>query len=259
MRTYRRYTPEEDEFIARHLPRKGHKWVAAKLGRSEGSVWARASKRLGVRFGDVPGWTRAHEVADAIGVSRSTVWDRAKREGVLYRYGPPGAREPRSRAALVPDKWADAILAEYEELRRGAELAAAGWYTVPETARLLKVGVSTVQRAVADGRGVLAPLFEGVERAQAKSGNNRPRWLLEPYGVQAVAREVTRQRELARRLVTAKSIAADTGRSKATVTTMAMREYGGVLLLVRGGLTCHVTPTAASAMLERLSGLRRAA
>lgn len=257
-RSYRRYTPEEDEFITKHLPKRGHAWVATRLHRSAGSVWARA-KRLGVRFGDLPGWTRVYEVADAIGCTRSAIYDRAKRERALFRYGRPGATAKRSKAALVPNSWADAILEEHEDLRRGAELEAAGWITVPQAADLLGVGVSTVQRAVVDRRGLLAPLLLGVERARTRSGNHHPRWLLEPYGVKEAARELDSQRRLARRWVATKTIAVESGRANSTVTVMAVREYGGRLLFVRGGLSCFVPPAEAVAMRERLSGLRRAA
>lgn len=257
-RSYLRYTLEEDEFITRHLPKKGHRWVAAQLGRTPGSVWSR-SERLGVKFGDVPGWTRVSLVADAVGVSRSAMHERAKSERVLFRYGYPGVKARRSKAALVPNAWADAILAEHEELLRGAELEASGWLTVPQAARLLKVGKSTVQRAVADNRGALAPLIADVQKARTHSNNHTPRWLLEPYGVQEAARELSRQRELARAWVSTKSIAVETGRSRYHVTSTAMREYGGRNLFVRGGLSCFVSPAAADAMRERLTGLRRAA
>src|SRR5690606_23921828 len=117
----------------------------------------------------------------------------------------------RSRAALVPNAWADAYLEERRALEQGGELVEAGaWLTVRQAAGVLRVAYSTVQRAV-HGRGALVPLLEDVRTARAASGNHKTQWLLEPYGVDAAARELDRQRALAREWVSTKSLAIEAG------------------------------------------------
>src|SRR5690606_697666 len=133
------YTPQEDEYIRRWVPTRGYTLVAKKLGRSRGGVWHRA-KKLGVKFGEIEGWTRTKDLAAATHQSQSAVWFRAKREGVLRQVGPKSGGQ-RSRAALVPNKWADAILAEYQQLAAGESLAeTAGWLTLDEVAAIWRIG-----------------------------------------------------------------------------------------------------------------------
>lgn len=247
-----RYSADEDQFIRLHYPKRGHKWVAEKLGRSPGSVWSRA-KRLGIQFGEIDGWTRVTTLAQATGQLHNAVWLRAKREGVLRRVGAPKAKRGKARAAVVPNSWADSYLAEHQALRHGEHLLEhAGWLTLEDAAKVLRVAKSTVNRA-AHGKGLLAPLLEDVRKARAASGNRKGQWLLEPYGVNAVARELDRQRALARGWVSTKSLAIEHGVEQHYAATIGKREFGGELLFVHGRQMCFVSPEAARLMRRRFS------
>lgn len=248
---FRRYTPQEDDYIRKWLPTRGYTLVAKKLRRSAGGVWARA-KRLGVTFGDIEGWTRTKALAAATHQSQSAVWNRAKSEGVLRQVGPKTGGQ-RSRAALVPNKWADAYLAEHQTLSAGEQLAeAAGWLTLGEVAAIWRIGKSTVNRA-ANGKGYLAPLIANIRKARAPSGNRKGQWLLEPYGVERVARELDRQRAQARAWISTKSLAIEAGVKQTYAADIGKREFGGELLFVHGRLMCFVPPEAAERMRWRFA------
>lgn len=257
-----RYTRAECDFITRHIPYSGHKWVAAQLNRPAQSVWAKG-KKLGVTFGDLPGWSRVAHVAKALDVTASAVHTRAKREGVLRvikttRLTQPttkagrqrGADQARGRkAALVPNEWADSLLAERERQLDGDTF---DWVTVKDAAAMWRVGYATANRG-ANGIGLLAPLVDPIRKVRASSGNHRGQWLLEPFGVHEVARELESQRRLARQWVSAKSIALDLDANRCRVAEVARERFGGRLLFVKGRLMCFVSPAQAVRLREYLS------
>lgn len=259
----RPYTPREVTLITQQVPLYGHRVAAKALGRSPQGVWAKA-KKLGVTFGDIKGWSRVAHVAKALNVTAAAVHTRAKRDGVLRIIKAPpmqprttaagrrrGADEARSRkAALVPNEWADRLLEERNRQEHGDTHT--DWITVSEAARLWRVGYATANRG-ANGIGLLAPLVDPIRKARASSGNHRGQWLLEPFGVREVARELESQRRLAREWVSAKSIAIDLAANRCWVAEVAKARFGARLLFVHGRLMCFVNPAQAARLREYLA------
>jgi hypothetical protein len=179
-----KYSPEEITFLERWYALRGPKWCAARLNRKPETVHAKA-KKLGLTFGDVPGWVRTIHLANAIGVGNTTVYNAASAQGVLRVVG-TGAK-----AALVPEKWADAYLKKYEAWAEGEQARAAGYLTTGEARAVLSIGKSTILRAISQApESYLAPYFRHVRSVRGYRG----RLLLNPHDIETVRKQLEAQR-----------------------------------------------------------------
>lgn len=240
----------EHEYIHRALPRHGYRYVAHKIGRHPSAVWAYGD-RHGIRFGDITGFIRLAGLEHRTGTNYSHLYQRAKADGVLKILGPSNAGT-RSRAALVPQDWADYIIAEVEAKQAGDELIEeANWLTVPDLMRAWKLGKSTILRGL-NGTGVVAQLLEqeNVRTGQASGYHRTGKWIVEPHGAERVRRRLEHDRNRARELISTKSISVEAGVSQ-TYAADVGRELGGELLFVHGRWMRHVTPEVADMMRAR--------
>ena len=235
------YPPETAEFIATKLPLHGRAWVAKKLGKSPATIHAWAVRR-GLRVGDLPGWTRASDLANTLGTTAANIHARAKRDGVLRRVG----RGPNGRtlAVVVPDKWADALATTWLE-QAEHETARDAYLDTDQAARILRVGRSTVIRGL-NGTGALAPHLQAAQTIRGKRGT----WLINPHDVERIRAALDRDRARARQMVSTKSLAIEHD-VKQTYAAGVGTELGGELLFVKGRLCCFVTPEVAEVMRER--------
>lgn len=244
------YTEEEDRIITADFPLYGAHTVARKLGRPVEGVRARA-RRLGVRFGDLPGWTRIGTLAAATNHPTAAVYHRAKTEGVL-RVLRPHASHHRGRAALVPNKWADKLMTELEDLREARELLDnTGWLTTEACARLWRVHKSTVAKALT-GKGTLARHLQSVRkrRAIATGTGGWGAWAIHPWDAEDVRRALDAERARAKTMVSAKALALELGIRDTAMPAIAAR-YGGEKLLAYGGSRWFVTHEAAAVIRAR--------
>lgn len=241
--------PEHD-YIRRVLPTHGPKHVARKIGRSPQTVWA-YGQRHGIEFGDVAGYIRLAGLENATGVNYHMLYQRAESDGVLKRLGNKNSGS-RGHAVLVPQSWADSMIAECNAKQQADELLEqAGWLTLPDCVRTWKVGKSTILRGL-KGTGILGRLLEeeNVRAARASGPTRDGMWIVEPYGAERVRRRLEHDRERARQLVSTKSLSVEAGVQQAYVAELG-RELGGELLFVHGRFMCHVTPEVAEVLRAR--------
>lgn len=241
--------PDHD-YIASRLPVKGHTWVAKRLGLPPARVWKYADRHH-IRFADIPGWTRTTTLAKAANQDAATVWNRARREGIMRRVGPPRAKG-HARACLVPNKWADQYLAEIDAKRDGDDLQNhEGWLTVPAVMRMWRVGRGTILRGL-NGEGVLAPLLADARTARGSSHSKRGKWLVHPADAERIAAHLDADRRKARTMIATKSIAVECRVSQSRAADIG-KELGGELLFVHGRHMRHVTRATAQVMRARFA------
>ena len=235
------YAPDTADFITTHYPTRGRNWVAKKLGKTPATIHAWAIRR-GLRVGDLPGWTRATDLANSLGTTPANIHVRAKRDGVLRRVG----RGPNGRtlAVIVPDKWADALATTWLE-QAEHETARDAYLDTTQAARILRVGRSTVIRGL-NGTGALARHLDSAQTIRGKRGT----WLLNPHDVERIRHALDADRARARTLVSTKSLSVEHDVMQSYAATVGT-ELGGELLFVNGRLCCYVTPAIAAVMRER--------
>lgn len=111
------WTPAREAWLTKHFALLGHVVAAQQLGIAPEAVWAKA-KRLGLKFGEVPGFTLLMPVAERIaalhgseaGMVYPSLWARARKAGVM-QYA-PGDAQKQSRRPLVPLDWAEGVILE---------------------------------------------------------------------------------------------------------------------------------------------------
>lgn len=108
----RGWTPERTQWLQARYARLGPRTCAQLLGMDYAAVHARAT-RLGLQYGDVPGYQFVRDVAVLLDREYSTIWSRARAAGVLT-YPNDGRDAQRRTMALVPDAWVEQIAQEIQ-------------------------------------------------------------------------------------------------------------------------------------------------
>lgn len=104
------WTPERIQWLEKHYSRLGHHRCGELLGIDAKTVHARAT-RMGLRFGEVDGYTLLGDVAGLLEHDFAVLYSRAKRAGVLT-YPGTVMDYAMKRKAMVPDWWVEQIAAE---------------------------------------------------------------------------------------------------------------------------------------------------
>lgn len=104
------WTPERLQWLEKHYSRLGHRRCGELLGLDPKTVHAKATK-LGLRFGEVDGFTLIVDAAELLEHDYAVLYGRAKRAGVLT-YPGTVMGNARKRKAMVPDWWLDQIADE---------------------------------------------------------------------------------------------------------------------------------------------------
>lgn len=243
----RPWTAAEDEYLTRHFGTRGGTWCAEKLGRTVGSVRGRARRlHLVSGVGNATFITVA-AVATELGVTYTTIYTRAEREGVLKRFG-KSTRTGKALAVHVPRKWARELIQNYPRTTE-AELQAAGWLSIRETADYLGVSFSLVKHALNGDMG-LAPHLQHARKERVRARRGPSKLMLHPQDVEAARVALDEERRTVTEGVSLKEIAVELD-----VTLQAVRaraEARGVqprYVLGRGVRAHHVTRDEARVLL----------
>ena len=244
------FSTDEIEYLHRWYPTRGARWCAERLCRTPHSIH-HAAARQGLTYGLIKGLVRIAHLARAANDSASNVTRAAQSAGVIKRIGNRKlGRRWGARLALVPERWAEEYLRTREERLDGETAREAGYLTRAQCAAAWRVSRSTVLRAV-NGTGTLAPLLK---TARITRGNNGGSILINPHDAETVRRKLEKDRRLAERLTSTKSLAVDLGLKQQYLAELG-REAGGRLLLTNGRWCCYLTSEQVDAVLDRVEGL----
>lgn len=165
---------ERLQWLARNYELLGDKRCGELLGVHRASA-KKAADKLGLRWGDLPGYVLLVDLADLGAGDYVNVYARAKRAGVLYR--PPTTK----RKLFVPTWWADKIMAE-RSLPTPDEVAVLDVLErlgVPATSLLRAIGKRYRLATPAEGgnprRYITRALLEDLERLYAER-RRQPLW-----------------------------------------------------------------------------------
>lgn len=249
--------PDQAAFASKHLPRRGARWVAQRLGLPHKSLWRWATNR-GIRFAQSDHTLTITEVAARAGISHTGVLYAARQARVLMQVGP----RPRGQGTrrIVPTKWGEAFITERQAIAAAAELIDVGWLDLNRAAATLGLHRTTLHKALTGGGGRYATQLQAIERRTARDPNTgRAKTILDPRGVDALRRQLDNERARARAMVTVKSIAVDLGIRLNTADSLAHRHCSPQLLLVGRQPLLHITPVEADLLRVLLTERRAAA
>lgn len=116
------WTPERSRWLEKHYGRLGHHRCGELLGVNSSAVHAKATK-LGLRYGEVDGYTLPVDVAELLLRDYVMLYSRAERAKVLTFPGTTAGQEYR-RKAMVPDWWVEQIADEIQPPEPGDVLLA---------------------------------------------------------------------------------------------------------------------------------------
>jgi hypothetical protein len=244
------WTQEEKKFLEKKFARYGYKWCAKQLSRDPAIVSAKAS-RMGLRYGDIPGYVRAREAATLTGFSYTNIIVKADAAKASLRLGKRRVfRNDAASLVLVKEKWLAVFIDQLNKKDEGEACRASGFLTTRQCEQLWQLGKGTVRRGFM-GVGFLAKKLEGAKVVRGYGGVGEGAYLINPHDAERIRKELVAERELAKTLIPTKRLAVEHGVKQSYAANIG-KQLGGRTLLYRGRLCTMLSKEQAQLFRERV-------